>query len=43
MKTYSFTSLMILGLVSSFLLGNIAISKVMAESGIGKDVKPLVI
>jgi len=38
MKTSSFTSVMILGLVFSFLFGNIAMSKVMAESGIGNDV-----
>jgi hypothetical protein len=43
MKTYSFTSVMILGLVFSFLFGYIAVSKVMAESGIGKDVFKVIV
>ena len=43
MKTYFFTSVMILGLLLSFLLGNIASSKVMAESGVGKDVFKVVV
>jgi hypothetical protein len=42
MKT-SFASVMLLGLVLSFLLGNIAVSKVMAESGVGKDVFKVIV
>jgi hypothetical protein len=34
---------MLLGLVLSFLLGNIAVSKVMAESGVGKDVFKVIV
>jgi len=33
----------LLGLVLSFLLGNIAVSKVMAESGVGKDVFKVIV
>ena len=43
MKTYFFTLAMILGLVFSFLFGNISISKVMAESGVGNDVFKVVV
>ena len=43
MKIYFITSAMILGLVLSFLLGNVAISKVMAESGVGNDVFKVVV
>ena len=43
MKTYFFTLTMILGLVFSFLFGNISISKVMAESGVGNDVFKVVV
>jgi len=44
MKTYySFASVVLLGLVLSFLLGNISMSKVMAESGVGKDVFKVVV
>jgi hypothetical protein len=42
MKTYFFTSAMILGLMLSFLLGSISMSKVVAESGIGTDVFKIV-
>jgi hypothetical protein len=42
MKT-SFASVVLLGLVLSFLLGNIAVSKVMAESGVGKDVFKVIV
>jgi hypothetical protein len=42
MKT-SFASVKLLGLVLSFLLGNIAVSKVMAESGVGKDVFKVIV
>ena len=43
MKSYIFTSIVVLGVVLSFLLGNIAISKVTAESGVGKDVFKVVV
>jgi hypothetical protein len=42
MKPYTFTSVLLLGLVLSFLLGSIAVSQVVAESGIGKDVFKIV-
>jgi hypothetical protein len=43
MKPYTFASVALLGLVLSFLLGNIAVSKVMAESGVGKDVFKVIV
>ena len=43
MKTYFFTLALISGLVFSFLFGNISISKVMAESGVGNDVFKIVV
>jgi len=43
MKSYTFASVVLLGLVLSFLLGNIASSKVTAESGVGKDVFKVVV
>jgi hypothetical protein len=43
MKIYFFTSAQVLGLVFCFLLGSIAVSKVMAESGIGNDVFKVVV
>jgi hypothetical protein len=43
MKTYFYTSAMILGLVFCLLLGNVAISKIMAESGVGNDVFKVVV
>jgi hypothetical protein len=42
MKT-SIASVVLLGLVFSFLLGNIASSKVTAESGVGKDVFKVIV
>jgi hypothetical protein len=42
MKPYTFASVLLLGLVLSFLLGSIAVSNVVAESGIGKDVFKIV-
>jgi hypothetical protein len=42
-KTYFFTLALISGLVFSFLFGNISISKVMAESGVGNDVFKVVV
>ena len=43
MKTYSFASVVLSALVFSFLLGNFAMSKVVAESGVGKDVFTVVV
>jgi hypothetical protein len=43
MKSYTLASIVLLGLVLSFLLGNIAVSKVMAESGVGKDVFKVIV
>ena len=43
MKTYSFASVVLLALVFSFLLGNFVMSKVVAESGVGKDVFTVVV
>jgi hypothetical protein len=43
MKFYTFASIVLLVVVLSFSLGNIAISKVTAESGVGKDVFKLVV
>ncbi len=43
MKPYTFASVVQLGLVLSFLLGNIAVSKVVAESGVGKDVFKVIV
>ena len=43
MKPYSFASVVLLGLVFSFLLGNIVSSKVTAESGVGKDVFKVIV
>lgn len=43
MKTYFFTTTMILGLLFSIILGYVSISKVMAESGVGNDVFKLVV
>jgi hypothetical protein len=43
MKTYFYTSAMILGVVFCLLLGNVAISKIMAESGEGNDVFKVVV
>jgi hypothetical protein len=43
MKSYTLASIVLLGLVLGFLLGNIAVSKVMAESGVGKDVFKVIV
>jgi hypothetical protein len=43
MKPYTFASVVLLGLVFSFLLGNIALFKVVAESGVGKDVFKVIV
>ena len=43
MKPYTFASVVLLRLVLSFLLGNIASSKVVAESGVGKDVFKVIV
>jgi hypothetical protein len=43
MKSYTLASIVLLGLVLSFLFGNIAVSKVMAESGVGKDVFKVIV
>ncbi len=43
MKISSFASVVLVGLLFSFLLGNIAVSKVMAESGVGKDVFKVIV
>ena len=43
MKTYSFASVVLSALVFSFLLGNFAMSNVVAESGVGKDVFKVVV
>ena len=43
MKSYFFTLAILLTLASNFLLGNVAPSKVMAESGVGKDVFKIVV
>lgn len=43
MKTYFFTAPTILALVFSILVGSITPSRVMAESGIGKDVFKIVV
>ena len=43
MKTYFFIAPMILALVFSILVGSITPSRVMAESGIGKDVFKIVV
>ena len=43
MKSYTFASVVLLGLVLSFLLGNIVTPKVAAETGIGKDVFKVIV
>ncbi|HKX20594.1 MAG TPA: hypothetical protein VJM74_02860 [Nitrososphaeraceae archaeon] len=43
MKSYFFTLVILLTLTFSFLLGNVVSSRVMAESGVGKDVFKIVV
>jgi hypothetical protein len=43
MKTYFYTSAMILAVVFCLLLVNVAISKIMAESGVGNDVFKVIV